>query len=120
MNQGDNRNNGYNNSRLILMALVSCYIIYLGGSILKGVFEGADGMPVWAGVLFGVLFIAAGLGYLYYLYRQYQAMKAAEKEEEMKKAAEDSPEKAIEEGASEASGDDKTTAEESEEETTES
>lgn len=80
---GDNGgNNGYTSTRILLLALVAAYIIYLGVNILLGVYRGEGGIPVPLAILFGVLFIAAGIGYLYYLYKQYMALKAAENENE--------------------------------------
>ena len=90
MQEGDNRNNGSNNSRSILMALVACYIIYLGVSILRGMFRGEGGMPFGLGVFFGIAFVAAGGAYLIYLLRQFLMSGSARKDE----AAED-PAKAV-------------------------
>ena len=81
MQEGDNRNNGSNNSRSILMALVACYIIYLGVSILRGMFRGEGGMPFGLGVFFGIAFVAAGGAYLIYLLRQFLMSGSARKDE---------------------------------------
>jgi membrane-bound ClpP family serine protease len=77
---GNEGNNGYTSTRIMLLALVAAYIIYLGVNILLGVYRGEGGIPVPVAILFGVLFIAAGIGYLYYLFKQYMALKAAENE----------------------------------------
>jgi Sec-independent protein translocase protein TatA len=52
-----------------LMTLVAAYIIYLGVQILKGYIDGEKGLPAWAALLFGILFIVLGAGYLVFLLR---------------------------------------------------
>ena len=62
------------------MALVAGYIIYLGINILRAYARGEEGLPGWAAILFGVLFIVSGIAYLIFLFMQFRKLKASEGE----------------------------------------
>ena len=118
---GNEGNNGYTSTRIMLLALVAAYIIYLGVNILLGVYRGEGGIPVPVAILFGVLFIAAGIGYLYYLFKQYMALKAVENENQtVTGSAEEIGEDAEDGGAAEVNDEEaSSSAEESVEDSTE-
>lgn len=68
--------------RMALGAVVAAYLIYLGYGLIKSYLNGEQGMPGWMAVLFGLLFIACGGGYLFYQYKQYMVNKKQQEEEE--------------------------------------
>ena len=56
-----------------LRAVVAGYLVYLGGSVICDLLKGRTSMSpalAWAA---GLLFIAAGLGYGFYIWRRWQA-----------------------------------------------
>lgn len=68
--------------RMTFGAIVAAYLIYLGYSLLKGYFAGEEGIPGWAAILFGAIFIIAGAGYILYQLKLYREFKAADEAEE--------------------------------------
>ena len=83
------------NTRIMVGVIVSGYLMYLGYSLIKGYMQGEGGIPAWTAILFGLLFIGAGLGYIVYslkMYRKYKDMEEAAAAE-----AENSEEESIEE-----------------------
>ncbi len=77
-----------------LMCLVAAYIIYLGVQILKGYIEGEEGLPAWAALLFGILFIVLGGGYLVYLLRTVLLLSRKKRMEESQAETLETPESA--------------------------
>lgn len=62
-----------------LRGLVAAYLIYLGWKILNGALAGSFPAGQWIGVLIGVAFILAALGFGVYILRRYRLdLKAAE------------------------------------------
>ena len=60
-----------------LRAVVAAYLVYLGGSMIADYFRGRSSVsPIltWAT---GLFFIAAGLGFGYYIWKQWKADSAA-------------------------------------------
>ncbi len=55
-----------------LRAAVALYIAYLGYSIIKGVREGSTTMAPWIGWGAGCFFIAAALGFCFYVWKRYR------------------------------------------------
>ncbi len=53
-------------------AIVAIYIIYLGYNILKSTIDGSSTLPAWAGWVIGVFFIAAALGFGFYIWRRWR------------------------------------------------
>ncbi len=53
-----------NNLRLGLGAVAAIYILYLGVKLLKSFADGTGGAPAWVDIVFGLLFIACGAGYM--------------------------------------------------------
>lgn len=79
---GNSGNKGPDPSmRMGLGVLIGGYLCYLGYGLLKSFAQGEEGIPGWAAILFGALFIGAGGGYLVYQvvsYRKYMQMKQEE------------------------------------------
>ena len=67
-----------------LRAVVAGYLVYLGGSVIYDLLKGRTSMSpalAWAA---GLLFIAAGLGYGFYIWRRWQADSKASDDSETK------------------------------------
>ncbi|MBQ6036829.1 MAG: hypothetical protein IJL43_05895 [Lachnospiraceae bacterium] len=73
--------------RVIMMAMlragVSGYLIYLGYSLIRDQLNGSSAMAPWLTWAAGVVFILAGIGFLFYTWKHYRA-------ETKEKTAEDS------------------------------
>ena len=56
-------------------AVVAAYIIYLGVTLIRGAINGggSEKFPLWAGWLFGLLFIACGAGFGVYIFKRWRA-----------------------------------------------
>ena len=52
-------------------AVVAVYIIYLGYNILRSTIDGSSTLPPWVGWTVGIFFIAAALGFGYYIWRRW-------------------------------------------------
>ena len=52
-------------------AVVAVYIIYLGYNLIKTTVDGSSTLPVWLGWAAGIFFIAAALGFGYYIWRRW-------------------------------------------------
>ena len=60
-----------------LRAVVAAYLVYLGGSMIADYFRGkatVSPILIWAS---GLVFIAAGLGFGYFIWKQWKAESAA-------------------------------------------
>ena len=60
-----------------LRAVVAAYLVYLGGSLIVDHLRGRSDMPpilAWAA---GLIFIAAGIGFGYFIWKQWKAESAA-------------------------------------------
>ncbi len=66
--------------RLGLGGLVSAYLIYLGYGLVKAFIGHEEGIPGWAALLFGCLFIGAGGAYLVWALLEYRKLQAAGEE----------------------------------------
>ncbi len=66
---------GDNNLRFGLGAVAAVYIIYLGIKLLKSFADGAGGAPAWVDIIFGILFIACGAGYMIWEVLRYLRVK---------------------------------------------
>lgn len=69
-----------NNLRLGLGAVAAVYIFYLGIKLLKSFADGTGGAPAWVDIVFGLLFIACGAGYMIWEIVRYLRVKKQEKE----------------------------------------
>ena len=53
--------------------IAAAYIAYLGYRLIRGELDGSSTLPPWAGWLTGILFIAAALGFGYYIWKRWRA-----------------------------------------------
>lgn len=80
-----------------IMMLVCVYIIYLGISVLRNYAAGQSSETAgWVQILFGVLFIAAGAGFLFRYFQQYRKAKEEETQQELEQNQEEEDEQDIE------------------------
>ena len=80
-----------------LRGVVALYLIYIGWKIASGSVSEDASISLWAGVLIGVLFIVAAIGFGVYTVWRYRAdMKAAVLPEKQEESQEDSGAKKME------------------------
>jgi len=73
--------------------IVAVYIGYLGYRIIRGELDGESTLPGWVSWTVGVLFIAAAIGFIYYLWKRWRAdVEAARLPQEDITDGEDTPE----------------------------
>ena len=59
-----------------LRAVVAAYLVYLGGSLIVDHLRGRSEMPPLLAWAAGLIFIAAGLGFGYYIWKQWKSESA--------------------------------------------
>ena len=76
-------------------AAVALYVAWLGVKIIRGVKEGGTTVPPALGWTMGIVFIAAALGFCFYIWKRWRAdLEAArlDQAQETKSAEEEPPE----------------------------
>lgn len=88
-NNGAPNPRGRSTTMAMLRAVVSGYLIYLGGSLIYDHVKGKSEMVPWMVWVFGIFFILAGAAFGLYTWKRYQKEKA---ELDMQEPAEAVPE----------------------------
>ena len=60
-------------TRATFRAVAALYILYLGYQLIRGTVDGSSTLPPWAGWSVGIFFIAAALGFGYYIWKRWRA-----------------------------------------------